>query len=307
MKTKLNSYSKAILLNLIMTLLLGVICLLILSLSNNAFGQVQDTTTYRVETKDGNEYIGKISFDSPDRITLITKNLGEIQLKKNDILKIEAIKISQIKNGLLWFDNPQASRYFWMPNGYGVKKGEGYYQNVWVFVNQITVAPSDYFSIGVGLVPAFFFGAPTPVWVTGKFSIPVESDKFNIGGGILSGTVLGIEQSGFGIAYGMTTFGSRDKNVSFGAGWGYAGEGWSKQPTLSFSALIRTSNRGYFITENYYIGSGEDPLVLLSIGGRRMVKKTGIDFGLFMPIAEGVGPIALPWLGITVPLEKKSN
>ncbi len=297
----------SILLNLIMTLILGVICLLILGLSNNAFGQAQDTTTYRVETKDGNEYLGKISFDSPERITLITKSLGEIQLKKIDILKIEAVKISQIKNGALWFDNPQASRYFWMPNGYGVKKGEGYYQNVWVFVNQITVAPSDHFSIGVGMVPTFLFGGPTPVWITGKLSIPANHDKLNIGAGILSGTVLGEEESGFGIAYGMATFGSRDANLSIGAGYGYAGGDWSNQPTLSVSALIRTSNRGYFLTENYYIGTGEDPLILLSVGGRRIVKKTGIDFGLFVPISSGMDFIAIPWLGLTVPLGKKSN
>jgi hypothetical protein len=282
-------------------LFIAILWILILGSYKDSYCQVSDTTTYRVETKDGNEYLGKILFEDPDKITLITKTLGEIKINKMDILKIEAIRSSQVKNGVLWFDNPQASRYFWMPNGYGVKKGEGYYQNVWIFFNQFTVAPTDNFSIGFGIVPTFLFGASTPAWVTGKFSIPVVPDKFNIGAGILAGTVLGEENSGFGIAYGMTTFGSRDTNLSIGLGYGQTSGDWAKHPTISVSALIRTSNRGYFITENYLIGTGEDPLVLISFGGRRIVKKVGIDFGLFLPFSTGMDFIAIPWLGLTVP------
>jgi hypothetical protein len=115
-----------------------------------------------------------------------------------------------------------------------------------------------------------------------------------MGVGMLSGTVLGEENSGFGIAYGLTSFGTRDRNYTLGLGYGYADGDWANQPTVSFSALICTSNRGYFLTENYYIGMGEDPLVLLSIGGRRIVKKVGTDFGLFMPIANGITFIAIP-------------
>ncbi len=283
--------------------------IMILSFSIDGFAQVQDTTNYRVETKDGNEYIGKIVFDDPEKIILITKNLGEISINKNDILKIEAIQVSQIKDGVLWFDNPQASRYYWMPNGYGIKKGEGYYQNVWIFVNQFTVAPTDHFSLGVGIIPLFLFGgASTPVWVTGKFSIPVTPEKFNIGAGILSGTVLGEEGAGFGIAYGLTTFGSRDKNLSIGLGYGYAGGEWANTPTISVSGMVRTSKRGYFLTENYYIDTGDKSLILISLGGRRIVKKTGIDFGLFIPFSSDMNSfIAIPWLGITAPLVAKKK
>lgn len=294
-------------LRLFVRLLITALVVLALGLATESVAQVQDSTTYRVETKDGNEYLGRIVFDDPQKIKLITQNLGEITLNKIDIVKIEAVQVSQIKDGVLWFNNPQASRYFWMPNGYGIKKGEGYYQNVWIFVNQFTVAASDHLSIGAGIVPTFLFGGPSPVWVTGKFSIPVRPDVFNVGVGMLSGTVLGEENSGFGIAYGLTTFGTRDKNYSLGLGYGYADGDWANQPTVSFSALVRTSNRGYFLTENYYIGTGEDPLVLISIGGRRIVKKVGIDFGLFMPFVSGWNFVAIPWLGLTVPLVPKAK
>ncbi len=266
----------------------------------------QDSLVYQIETTNGNEYIGKILSHDQKKLILKTDQLGELTIQKKDVRDIEVVNVQQVKDGILWFDNPQASRYFWVPNGYGIKKGEGYYQNVWIFVNQWTFAPSNNFSIGLGLVPLFLFSAPTPVWMTAKFSVPLKQDKINLGAGILSGTVIGEDQTGFGIAYGIFTFGSRDKNASLGFGYGYAAGDWAKKPMITFSSMIRTGHRGYFITENYYIATSSDQLALLSFGGRRIVKKVGIDFGLFIPVSTNQENfIAIPWLGITAPLGRK--
>ena len=267
----------------------------------------KDSLVYRIETTNGNEFIGKILSQDQEKLILKTEQLGELTIQKKDVRDIEAINVEQVKDGVLWFDNPQASRYFWAPNGYGIKKGEGYYQNVWILVNQWTFAPSNNFSLGIGTIPLFFFGgAPTPIWMTAKFSVPLKQDKINLGAGILSGTVLGEEETGFGIAYGILTFGSRDKNASLGLGYGYAGGEWAKKPMITFSSMIRSGPRSYFLTENYYIGTAEDQLILLSFGGRRIVKKVGIDFGLFIPFTTGQDFfIAIPWLGITAPIGRK--
>jgi len=259
----------------------------------------------KIETIDGNEYIGKIVEENNDDLVLETESLGRITIKKVNVKTREIISVEKIKDGKYWFDNPQSTRYFWSPNGYGLKKGEGYYQNVWVLFNQVSVGVTDNFSVGFGTIPLFLFGASTPVWLTPKFSIPVVAEKFNIGAGALVGTVIGEEESGFGLLYGITTFGSRDKNISIGLGYGYAGEKLADTPTVSVSSLIRTSQRGYFITENYYIDTGEESLVLISLGGRRIIKKVGLDFGLFIPFSSDQESfIAIPWLGLTVPFGK---
>ncbi len=269
-----------------------------------AAAQNRDTTAFfQVKTVDGNEYIGKIIEEDSEKIRLKTDKLGELTVRKIDILSIRAVKITQIKNGSYWFENPQSTRYFWSPNGYGLKKGEGYYQNIWVLFNQFSVGVTDNFSLGGGLVPLFLFSAGvTPVWLTPKISIPVKADKFNIGIGGLFGAVLGESNSGFGIVYGLTTFGGRDKNLSLGLGYGYAGGDWANAPTVTISSMIRTGQRGYFLTENYYIGTGDDYLVLLSLGGRRIIHKAGLDFGAFIPIAKDMSSlIIIPWLGFTIP------
>lgn len=151
-----------------------------------------------------------------------------------------------------------------------------------------------------------FAGTSTPIWISPKFSIPVKKDKLNVGAGMLAGTVLGEENSGFGIAYGITTFGSRDKNFSVGLGYAYAGGDWADAPTITFSAMIRTGPRGYFLTENYYIGSAGDDTLILSAGGRRIIKKAGIDYGLIFPVT-GDDAFLIPWLGVSFPFGKTKN
>jgi len=263
----------------------------------------QDSTLYRIETNDGNEYIGRILEQSDDKIRIKTEKLGELSISRLEIKKQVQISPTNIKDGNYWFDNPQSTRYFWAPNGYSLKKDEGYYQNVWILFNQAVYGLTDNFSVGVGVMPLFLFaGASTPAWITAKFSIPVVENKLNIGAGALMGTVIGESNTGFGILYGITTFGSKDKNLNIGLGWGYAGGKIASNPTINISGMIRTGPKGYFITENYFIGTPENFIVLMSLGGRRIIKHIGLDYGAFIPLGGDIDRfVAIPWLGFTIP------
>jgi hypothetical protein len=285
------------------------IFLLLLFFTLSSSAQVQQDTIYRFETKDGNEYFGKIISQDKEKILVKSEKMGEFTLYKSDIIKMEITNDKKIKMGEYWNENAQAARYFWVPNGYGLKKGEGYYQNVWVFVNQVSYGFTNNISMGVGMVPLFLFaGAPTPVWLTPKVSFPIVKDKINIGAGALVGTVLGEDGFGFGLLYGMSTFGSRDKNITIGVGWGYAEGEIGKKPTINISGMVRTSRNWYLMTENYYLDFGGGGLGLISFGARRMYKKLGLDFGLFVPFStDDISFIAFPWLGITLPFGKKTK
>lgn len=271
--------------------------------------QAQDTTgLFRIYTEDGNEYIGEVLEMNLGNIVLKTENLGTITIKKENVKEMQRIDPEKMVNGQFWGDNHQATRYFWQANGYGLKKGEAYYQNVWVFFNQASVGISDNFSIGGGVVPLFLFaGAPSPIWITPKVSFPISKNKFNIGGGALIGTVPGTESGFFGIAYGVTTFGSRDKNVNIGVGYGFADGEFATAPTITVSAMARMGKRGrgYFITENYILTFG-DPVVLMSLGGRTLWDRFSLDYGLFFPFGADLDVfVAIPWLGFSMPLGQK--
>lgn len=285
-------------------ILLLVLIITGFSLQSSFAQEEQDSVTlYRIETIDGNEFTGRIIRENTDSVWLSTRTVGDLSFARKNIRKMERLKGTMAQDGILWQENPQATRYFWAPNGYGLKKGEGYYQNLWVLFNQASVGLSDHFSIGVGVVPLFLFaGTSTPVWLTPKFSVPVVEDKVNVGGGALLGTVLGESDMGFGIAYGVSTFGSRDLNVTVGLGYGYAGGSWANSPMVNISGIARTGKNGYLLTENYLIDAGEETLVMLSFGGRRMIRKFGLDFGLFIPVTSELDTfVALPWLGFSVP------
>lgn len=264
-----------------------------------------DTTLVNIETVDGNEFIGQIVSEDSLKIVVKTEKLGEISIFRSDIKRQEILEVQQIKEGKYWFPNPQSTRYLWSPNGYGLKQGEGYYQNIWVLWNQFAYGLSDNFSIGGGIIPLFLFGGtPTPVFITAKFSIPVVENKFNIGAGAIAGTILGEEETGFGILYGLSTFGTPDNNVTVGMGYGFAGGEWASSPMININGMFRVSSRGYFITENYYINAGGENVVLITLGGRSIIKKAALDYGLVIPIADIGQFVAIPWLGFTVPFGK---
>lgn len=263
-----------------------------------------DSTIVNIETLDGNEFIGQIIREDSVKIILKTEKLGDISISKTDIKRYKTVEILQIKDGKYWFPNPQSTRYFWSPNGYGLKEGEGYYQNIWVLWNQFAYGLSDNFSIGGGVIPIFLFSAPTPVFATVKFSIPIVDKKLNIAAGAIAGTVVGEAETGFGILYGLATLGSPDANVTFGMGYGFAGGEMASSPAININGLLRVSKRGYIITENYILSGGGETVVLVSFGGRSIIKKVALDYGLVIPFSGNGIDFTVPWLGFSIPFGK---
>ncbi|MEQ8702780.1 MAG: hypothetical protein RIC19_02615 [Phaeodactylibacter sp.] len=260
-----------------------------------------------VTTIDGNEYVGKILEQTTGTIKLETAVLGIISIPRQNIKSIQPVSGNlSFNNGEIWRSNPQSTRYLWSPNGFGLKPGEGYYQNILILFNQVSVGVTDHFSMSLGTVPLFLFaGAPTPVWIVPKFSIPVKKDKFNIGGGALIGTVLGdtgTDNNGFGIAFGVGTIGNRDRNLTLGLGYGYAGQGWANAPTITISGMYRIGEKGYLITENVIVGTATNsPIGFLSFGGRTVWPKVALDYGGYIPANTGDGNLfVIPWLGLSV-------
>ena len=87
-------------------------------------------------------------------------------------------------------------------------------------------------------------------------------------------------------------------------GYGFAGGEWSQSPMINVNGMIRVSNRGYIITENYILNADGESVVLISLGGRSIIKKAALDYGLIVPFTSDGVDFALPWLGFTVPFGK---
>ncbi len=260
---------------------------------------------WRVVTRDGNEYVGKILERGAGVLRLETDTIGIVSIPEETIVRIEAVGARQLISGEIWVENPQSTRYFWGPNGYGLRKGEGYYQNVWIFFNQVSFGLSDFASLGIGTIPVFLWGVDeVPIWFTPKLSFPVVPGEINLGIGALAGTVLGtsVSDEAAGIVYGIGTYGSRDRNISIGLGYGFAGNDWGRHPAITLSAMLRRGKRSYLLFENYFISTGEESVGLAMVGGRYISSRISIDYGGVVPLGSGIDQlIVLPWLALVVP------
>ena len=131
-------------------------------------------------------------------------------------------------------------------------------------------------------------------------------EKINLGGGALLGIVVGEEGIPFGITFATATFGPHDKNFTFGLGYAFAGGSPASAPLINIGGLIRVSRNSYLMTENYiFTGSGTTTGISI-LGGRSMINKSAIDYGLAFPVVQDLGGfVAIPWLGLTIPFSKK--
>jgi len=262
-----------------------------------------------LETRDGNTHVGTIQ--KIRDTTLINTQFGLLRIPNANIKSLErSSQAGKMVQGEFWQANNYATRHFWGPSGYGLKKGQGYYQNTWVLLNQVSYGFTDHFTLGLGLVPTFLFGAREyiPFWLTPKFSFPYKNGKGAFGfGTILFGLLRSDVNEGIGILYGANTFGTPDRQFTIGLGYGYSTDGGlADYPSISLSGQRRLSKRWVFLTENYMLAVGNDDGLLgfISAGARYMGKSIALDFGGVMPYGGGIDfLIAVPWLGITVPFK----
>ncbi len=284
--------------------LISLLLIFVLTIGKSKALDETEPLIYRVETTDGNEFIGTIIEETSDFILLKTETFGELQIRREDIRRMRVVEPKDIRDGTFWPRNPQSTRYFWSPNGYGLEQGEGYYQNIWISYNQVSYGITNNFSLSAGMIPLFFFdGAPSPVWIVPKVSIPVKKDNINLGAGMFIGNVFGESNSGFGIAFGSITLGSPDRNVNIATGWGYSGGDWANKPVVNISFMNRISPRVYLISENYLLPERDFNILVFSFGGRSIMRNLSLDYSLVVPyVPEWSGFILLPFLGLTVPI-----
>ena len=298
-----NSF-KYFIMNKRITILILAICLTIFQTVSAQQDTQKINTTVMVETKDGSKFIGKLIERTGSKITIETKSAGTLTLEIANLKSIVEADPTRIKSDGYWFENPHATRNLYGPTGFGLHKGEGYFNNTMIFLNQFSYGISDNISIGGGFeVLSLLAGQPPAIlYLTPKVSFK-GSEKYHVGVGALIGSFgFDGDRAGAGIVYVTNTFGSRDNNFTAGLGYGYAAGEWAKQPSISISGQFRMSRKWGFVTENYILkGVG-----IISANARRLSEDSAWDFGLLYPItSEGSPPFAIPFVGYTILFGKR--
>jgi hypothetical protein len=260
------------------------------------------TQTYIIELEDNSELVGTYIGKDSTFVILKTSSLPKIEIPFIKIISIKIVDQENIKEGVYWFPNPNATRYLFGPSAYTLKKGEGYYQNTLLILNSVNFGVSDNFTIGGGLELISTFGAKDPIFfITPKVGFEIK-ENFHAGGGVLYARIPDVD-GGLGILYGIATYGSMDKNITGGLGWGFIEGDFSKRPIITVSGTSRFYRKFAFVTENWFapIGNDFNYRGVISYGVRFFGSKIAVDLAFVnnKEIAEAI-VIGIPFVSFAV-------
>jgi len=268
-----------------------------------------------VKMNDGSVVYGYIAARTDDQVTITSISLGEITVPITEISAINYVDVKNLitdKNGR-FIDFHNSTHHFFFPSGYSLRKGQSYYENIYIFYNSYTYGVTDNFSITAGAeVATLLFNSSTPlIFVSAKFSVPFKNDKAAFA---LNGTYIRIpfnNSEGFAILTGSLTLGSRNNNVTLGVGLGFNTSTGINDEVIpvSFSMMQRLSHKLSFVSENYIFIEDDfgNTSGIISAGLRIHFKDNGGAFnvGLFRPIIDdSFGIIAAPLVSATISIGK---
>lgn len=256
------------------------------------------TQYYALTTIDKTELNGYVKQIWRDSIAFETEYLGLMVIKAQNIKEISSDNFVISAQGEMWFPNPNATRYYFGPSAYNLEKGEGYYQNVYVFLNMFNYGLTDHVSIGAGFeFLSTFTGNPT-LFITPKVGFPI-GEKFGVGGGILAGIVGG--EATAGIMYGVATYGSKEHNITGGLGWGFVDSEMTNAPIITFSAMTRVGRKVSLVTENWFAPTNPGYYGIISYGIRLFGPKMSFDIALINSgdIVSEI-PVGIPYIDYVI-------
>jgi|GEM_PF-137138 len=247
---------------------------------------------------DGSVITGKIIRKTETETAIETQNLGNISIPTSKVSTMVEFDNGTIsKEGNFWFKNPNATRYLFAPSAFGLRKGEGYYQNFYGAGNAFNFGLTDYFSIGGGVL------GPLGIFITPKVSTEVNKYVHVAGGLLIGNGFFPIHGNNFslGEGYCIFTVGTYDHNITAGAGYGFVGSGgetkWQKQPMIVANGMTRLSRKIALVTENWFVPVQGDPFrrgfleeshyeAFFSYACRIMSERSSVDIGF----------VNTPWL-----------
>ena len=260
-----------------------------------------------VEMRDGNNIMGTLKGRQGDTVTIESATLGTLSLNIKNIKSITALDAQQLKNGVYWFDNPHATRGFFAPTGFNLRKGEGYYNNVLFAINSAAYGFTDNFTVGVGadVFTLLSGNLPALLYITPKFSFR-GGENFTYGVGVLVGSFgFNTDRATAGILYGVGTLGNRDNNFSAALGYGFANGTLAKRPVLTLSGQYRVARKIGLMTENYILPEDQFGVTGVRFMNSNFSFDVGIMYGSFAGDFDVGGIIPFPFLGFAIPFGHK--
>ena len=290
------------------TLILSLFVMIFLLGSSWDLSAQEENIRCKIELKDGTRLTGNIVRQNDSILVVDLTDIGELKLQRSQVSKIVPLDASRAIKRSYWFPNPNSTRLFFAPTAIPLRKGEGYYQNIYLVGNMFNVGVANNLSIGAGFDFISMFATLNDDWspvlnFNAKTGFKVH-EKVYIGAGGLFVTMPG--EFNAGILYGLGTFGSFDNNFNVGTGWGFVDGEFEKSPFIMIGGMARLSEKIWFVSENWFAPVGEDGYyVVMSYGLRFSGRKISVDLGFFnnRDIVQAI-IIGIPYIDFVVKFGK---
>lgn len=238
--------------------------------------------SYRLETQDGS-FNGVLSSMSLTNVELSTPDGTKVNVPRSSIVRVVPADSSSPAASRLganrpanYYDIGNGNRLFFGPTARGLRKNEGVFHDVNIFLVGVNYGITNTFSIGgyASLIPGISLTEQILI-LTPKLSFPV-TEKLHVGAGVLYARVPfdnNNDAAGAGIGYGNMTYGTADKNVTLGVGYTFADYGiYDNGDHGSFvfqlAGQTRIARRVSLVSENYLIADSRP--VLAGLEGVRL-------------------------------------
>ena len=234
--------------------------------------------------------IGRITLVSADSVRVVSAAMTAT-VARREVRAVRAYPASALHNGVLWPENPHATRLIFAPTAIPLRRGEGYVADFWIFFASAAVGVTDRFTLGAGmsLFPLDNF-ADNIFYALPKYTV-VSQPRLKVAVGALMASVPwssnddgSRRRQSLGILYGAATTGSPESNLTLGAGWGYVGGTLANKPVITVGGQHRATKRLALISENWFIPFDNGGGGFVSYGVRMLGEKIAVDLALGSPV-----------------------
>jgi len=241
---------------------------------------------------DGSKLVGKILAETATDIKFKTSTGIELTIERAKIKKIEKTEGDWYKGEFRRYD-PNRTRLLFSPTARSLLAGKGYFSIYQVFFPMLSVGITDFITLsgGISLFPGVNLDGQL-LYVAPKIRI-LHTDQFDLSSGVLY--VNALDETSFGVIYGVGTYGSPSASLTAGLGWGYAEDDVADKPLLIIGGEIQVSGSVKLITENW-IPPGTNVTIHM-FGIRFFGESLAGDFGLLTSSEAGGAFPFLPWIG----------
>lgn len=246
---------------------------------------------YAVTLSNATTLIGRITLLSADSVRVVSAAMTAT-VARREVRSVRAYPASALHDGVLWPENPHATRLLFAPTALPLRRGEGYVADFWIFFASAAIGVTDRFTLGAGmsLFPLDNF-ADNIFYALPKYTV-VSQPRLKVALGALMASVPwssnddgNRRRQSLGILYGVATTGSPESNLTLGAGWGYVGGTLANKPVITVGGQHRATKRIALISENWFVPfDGNDVGGFVSYGVRMLGDKIAVDLALGSPV-----------------------